>query len=434
LFFEQQPDIITLSKIGANITAGRELLKYVEEERIGIRKVNDLKKDISIGGAVADDSSEPLRSYASLRYGGFIRVSARIRIGCIMTFNIELSDGFPKVIVPDFSRTPPKFLPEHIAQGGSAEFLYERFRRPYLQSPIVTKGLDYEIAWEFTKKLNDYDLVEFNLNIIEQAVSEAKHKASSCDVAIALVDGSIIPGHLDPYIYSGSNILNKWPSDMARFILERKERILFEFLNIYESIHRSDNMVLVGAIKRSNDRSLQAMADVYYDASDQILLASAGLEGKILGPFRKHRTMKILLDELEKFSLRRCKEIFIDSYYIMKKRDSLPLQVDVVFPKYMDDVERHFILDLIYHLTEISGKHTQIERVLSGGDLEISTLRPILIVDEEAEKKLKQVKEVVEKDLSAKLYGILKELESISSIDFALFTYVPKSGMLWRVK
>jgi hypothetical protein len=100
----------------------------------------------------------------------------------------------------------------------------------------------------------------------------------------------------------------------------------------------------------------------------------------------------------------------------------------------MDDVERHFILDLIYHLTEISGKHTQIERVLSGGDLEISTLRPILIVDEEAEKKLKQVKEVVEKDLSAKLYGILKELESISSIDFALFTYVPKSGMLWRVK
>jgi hypothetical protein len=438
LFLESKPEYppIRLWEIKELAAAHLELLKHAN--KIEIDHIDNFN-NLFIGGVAVDDGSRLISSMASFGLG-FVRVSARIRIACILPFYMDTNVGSPTVI-PQMDKI--EYYPEHITQGGTAEFLVERFKKPFLdlKKPykIRSNGIDYEIASKVAKKLSEYDLVEFNMNMINYAVSRAAYKASSCDVALALVDGSILPGHLDPDIHPGSKNIEKIKEEstyLAKLLLDRKRNILQGFLSIYERILNSENIILVGAIKRSNDETLQAKARIHYGIPDQRLLRNAGLEKVILGPFEKHRVVKVLLDQFEAFSLIPREEIKIKSYYIMWRRDALPLQTDVLFPKslYEDNSIETKILKLLYDLTEESTKHTYIREIWEGGNDIIPTLRPIAIVDEVVGKKAAEISEIIEKELSFKLNDVLLYLANTVKGELTILTYVSSLGSLMEVK
>jgi len=440
--------IIELDRIHVGVNIGGKLLK-IAEEKMGakLRDVGHLKGGLYVSAVAADESSRLLEPYATLHSGAIIRISARIRIGCIAPFVLESYSDSLKIIPPEALGRQPKFIPEHISQGGTVEFSVQKlnlpkFKRPYLESPIFIRRLSFEIASEVAKKLSDYDMVEFKLGMIDQAVDEAEYEASSSDIAIVFVDGWILPGHLDPFIYPGSSIFDEWPEEVMKLILRRKEQILRKFLSIYQAVYGSENVVLIGAHKNSNDRTLQSLANTYYGHPDQQLLAGLGIEGKVLGPLKKHRVEGGeneeggLVRELRKFGIQvKRGDIDVESYYIMKRGDSLPLQVDVIFPKYMEEKERSSIIDAVYHLTEVSEKHTWLRGISGKESFKVLTLRPISIVDEKVGKKAEELAEVMERGLSKKLYDLFEELERYGRglADVALFVYFPHLASLRRV-
>jgi hypothetical protein len=439
--------IIELDKIHVSVDIGSKLLKIAEERGAKLRDVGYLKGGFYVSAVAADESSHSLEPYATLHSGAIIRISTRIRVGCIAPFGFELYGDSLKTIPPEALGRQLKFIPEHISRGGTVEFSVEKLdlpklKRPYLESPIFIRRLSFRVASEVAKKLSDYDMVEFKLDMIEQAVAEAKYEASSSDITLAFVDGWILPGHLDPFIYPGSGIFDEWPEEVTKLILGRKERILRKFLGIYQSTYGSENVVLVGAHKNSNDRTLQSLAGIYHSYPDQQLLARLGIEGKVLGPLKKHRVEGSedeeggLVRELKKFGIQvKRGDIDIESYYIMKRKDSLPLQIDVIFPKYMEERERSFIIDTIYYLTEVSEKHTWLRGMSGKESFKVLTLRPISIVDEKVGKKAEELAEVMERDLSMKLYDLFEELERYGRglADVALFVYFPHLASLRRV-
>jgi hypothetical protein len=425
-----EPITISLEEIGSDLVIGLELLERVKARGVTLRKVGSLDRArrIIVGGSAADESSRPLRPYANWSHGSFVRASARIRIAGITSLSINITDGHPKIALEKI-----RFLPEHIEKGGSVEFLVERFKRPFIERPLVIRGLTQDVAQEFARKMSEYDLIEFKQGMIDLALAEAKYKSTSCDLAVAFIDGSILPEHLDPYISPDSETLAEWPPEMARLILKRKERILRKFIQIYESAYLSENTILVGAIKNSRDRSLQALANFYYDVSDQVLLTGSMKEGDILGPFKKHRAEKVLLEELNKFNIKYSKEVAVESFYIKRRGDMLPLQLDVVYPESMDRETRNLLLEILYYLTEASEKHTRI----ASENVFVPTLAPIRIVDDEVSKKAREIEMIVERDLEGKLYSAIRLLEEYLEkypLDLALFVYKQQLGRieLWR--
>jgi hypothetical protein len=430
-----QPEVLSLDNIIISHMAGFELLKLIEKGELRLQKVGDIKvMDLIIGGAVADDSSRPLGTYAHWSSSLFVRVSARIRIGGIAPYSIFIKEGAP---VLDVKVEDMDLIPEHLTYGDSVEFLIERLRRPYLDSVRAIRGLSGEIGHEIARKLSDYDMIEFNQDLIELATAKAKYKTTWSDLSVVLIDGSILPGHLDPKIYPKSKDLEDWPSDLRKLILGRKERILRRFLHIYDSVYTSRNIILVGVTKRSNDRTLQYRVNVYYDVPDQILLSNVMREGEIIGPFVKHRIEEELVNELRKFSIEYPEVIRVDSYYVMVKETALPLQIDVVFPKYVDELNgrnvRNTILWLIAHpyLSEISRKHTWYNEQ---GEV-IPTLKPIEIVDREVSMKSEEIARLIEKDLAKSLYNVLRQLEELAlkGADISLYVFNSQVRGLRRV-
>jgi hypothetical protein len=431
---DQEP-LIIIDNMTSNATAALELLDHVKRKGI-LWKPTEVS-GIEVGGATADESSEPIASHAHVWDGGIIRVSARLRAFYVAPFQLD-ADGSV-----DVEWKEAIVEPEHLKEGGAAEILVEKLKTPFVQNPKVVKGLRFDIAQTFAQKLTDYDLIEFKHEMIHQALSVAKRKASSNDIAIALIDGTIVPGHLDPDIYPGSLYFKDWPSSLAEYIIERKKRLLIQFLNIYNIVRYSRNVILVGVIKKSNDKSLQAELNTYYDVPDQVLLASLSdrIKGTVMGPFEKHRVLDTLRDEYKKLKISLTEKFSIQSYYIFHHAytyRSLPVQLDVVFPKDMDeDIEtQRLVISLLYKLVEASDKHTNIEAKRES-DIEIYTLLPIRLVDDYISKLVKERKEIIERDIASKLYDILYNLREIykklGTSDMILFTYLPGLGRIHKV-
>ena len=423
---------IPLSKIERSISFAQEFLEKIIQKGINLSKVEGRINIIGdIGASAADDSSRPLKVHVTYRTH-IVSVVARIRIGGIAPFIIEVRDGMPTVNMDD----EIELLPEHIKKGGSVEFLVEGFRkRPYVEPRLIAENiasdLDFQIISEYAKKLNEYSIIEFQLQLIQHAIDRAERKASSYDFAIAFIDGSILPGHLDPKIHPGSEELKNWPPEMATKLIEYKYKLLDQFISIYKRVAEyRDDVVLVGAIKRSMDRTLQHRVKVHYDATDQELLSNVGLENAILGPFEKHRVME-LKEQLKLLNLTYPSDMKIDSYYIFKSTTMMPLQIDVVFPKNMEQEQRDEIIKLIAHLVEESEKHSYIAEQ-SGEVKAISTLRPIRLVDLEVSKVTEQITKVAEKELANKIYEIMEFLAQLPITETALFVYMSHLQRLKR--
>jgi len=425
---------IPLSKIEHSISFAQELFEKIVQKGINLSKVEDRINIVGdLGASAADDSSRSLKVHI-VHHTHIAGISARIRIGGIAPFITEVKNGMVTVSMDD----EVELLPEHIKRGGSVEFLVEGFRkRPYVEPRLVAKNItsdqDFQIMREYVGKLNDYSIIEFHHQLIQHAIDRAERKASSFDFAIAFIDGSILPGHLDPKIHPGSEELKNWPPEMATKLVEYKYKLLEQFISIYKRVaEQRDDVVLVGASKRSEDRTLQHRVKVYYDVPDQELLSNVGLENAILGPFEKHRVVE-LKEQLELLNLTYPADMKIDSYYIFRSTTMMPLQIDVVFPKNMEQEQRNEIVKLIAHLVEESEKHSRIAEQ-SGEVKAISTLRPIRLVDLEVTKISEQIAKVVEKELARKIYDIMEFLAQLPiTEETALFVYMSHLQRLRRL-
>jgi len=423
----------TLVKFSAHeyITMGQELRERLRSRSVPIRHVEDilgkLRGEWLLGGSAADDSSRAIRPYAHVYTGAVITVYARIRLGGILPFELKMEN-----LKPSYSYSNIRFIPEHIEREEAIEFLVKRLKSPYLERNGISiarrlMGVSLEKAHKIVEKVNEYDIIDFNRELIQTTLLEAKIKSSSTDYVFALVDGSVLPGHLDPHVRPSSDFIKELQEEspeVARELLRRKREILESYALIYETVRKSRNIILVGAVKNANDKTLQYETGVYYGLSDQKVLASGGLkEGEILGPIREHR-LKEWVEQVEEMGLSIPREEPpIETYYIAKREMGLPLKLDIVFPEDLTDEEKEKALTILWMMASEDEKHTK----MSDDPWQYRySLYPIIVVDKRAEEKSREIAARVEKELEGKLIEVMRYIAEIAlryGADVMLFVY-----------
>jgi len=436
------PETLVKFSVHEYATMGHELRERLRSLSVPIRKIDDIKSRLHgewlLGGSAADDSSYPIRPYIRVYTGAVISVYARIRLGGILPFELKMKDWSPS-----YKYGGIRFIPEHIGEeGGTVEFLVKRLRSPYLERSNISiarelAGLSLEKVRKVIEKFNEYDIIDFNRELIDLALSKAKEKSTSIDLAsyvFALVDGSILPGHLDPHIIPPSSDseneassfireLEEENPEVAKELIRRKKKILENYALIYETVRKSDNIILVGAVKNANDKTLQYETGIYYGLSDQKVLASGGLkEGEILGPIREHR-LKEWVEQVEKMGLSlSLKEPPIETYYIAKGI-GLPLKLEVIFPEDLSEEEKERILAILWAIASKDEVHTKI----SDDPWQYRySLYPVIVVDDLARKKAEELATIIKKDLEGKLTRLMEYVAELSlqyKVDIMLLVY-----------
>jgi len=328
--------------------------------------------------------------------------------------------------------------------GGSVEVLVKRVRtiEPIIKKYENLRGLPIKLFNEVARKYSDYDGIEYQLDIYFSAVYEARRKRYSSDYIIALVDGSLFPGHLDPGIRPCNERcpsklmaeLERDYPDIAKELLERKVSIIKKYSQLYQQAE--DNMILVGATKHSNDETLQVLVGEYYGISDQKLLSLGGLRGgEILGPVRKHRleewVEEVKATELDtKISTR---EPPIETYYIMKSSGGLPACFDIIFPESLSEEERKRILYVLYQMLEEDQRHSQFS---TEPRLTIHTPYPIIVLDGILAEKSREIANLMSTEMEQALHDLLKKVAELAAkypATTMLYLYNPVINSLWRV-
>jgi len=423
----------TLMKFSAHeyVTMGQELRERLRSLSIPIRRVEDFLNKLHgewlLGGSAADDSSRPIRPYARVYTGAVVTVYARIRLGGILPFELKMEN-----LKPSYSYGSIRFIPEHIEREEAIEFLVKRLKSPYLERSGISiakrlRGVSLEKVHKIVEKFNEYDIIEFNKELIQMTLLEAKIKSTSTDYVFALFDGSILPGHLDPQITPSSDFIKELQDEspeVAKELIRRKKEILESYALIYETVRKSKNIILVGAVKNANDKTLQYETGVYYGLSDQKVLASGGLrEGEILGPIREHR-LKVWVEQVEEMGLNLPrKEPPVETYYIAKSDGGLPLKLDIVFPEDLRDEEKEKALAILWIMASEDEVHTK----MSDEPWQYKySLYPIIIVDKRVSDKSREIAIRVEKELEGKLVELMKYIAEIAlryGADVMLFVY-----------
>jgi len=427
----KMPETLTKFSVHEYITMGQELRERLRSLSIPIRKIDDIKSKLRgewlLGGSAADDSSRPIRPYARIFTGAIITVYARIRLGGILPFELEIENLKPSYRFMDNIR----FIPEHIDKG-DIEFLVKRLKSPYLERGSISIartliGVPLERIHKIVEKFNEYDIIEFNRGLIQMNLLEAEMKSTYTDYVFALVDGDILPGHLDPHVTPSSDFIKELEEEnpeVARELLRRKREILENYALIYETVRKSKNVVLVGAVKNANDKTLQYEAGVYYGLSDQKVLASGGLrEGEILGPIREHR-LKVWVEQVEEMGLNLPREEPpIETYYIAKSDRGLPLKLDIVFPEDLSDEEKEKLLAILWIMATEDEVHTK----MTDDPWQYRySLYPVIVVDRRVWEKSGEIATIVEKELEGKLIEVMRYIAEIAlryGTDVMLFVY-----------
>ena len=436
LSYLEMPDIlidelIRKTSSDETIKAGWSLRRELQRLGVPVWKVSEFKSDYIIGGSAGDESSRHIRPYAKLYTGSVIAVTARIRLGGVLPYEAIINQGTPRI-----SFAEPRFIPDHINRGGTVEFLVKRFKEPFLGAFKKLEGFSADLARELARKYDEYSIEEFKMMLISLALNEARYKSTASDFAIALVDGSILPGHLDPHIAPGKDKyewIEREAPDIARDLLSTKERLLRSYWALYSQARYSENVVLVGAVKSSMDITLQSKTKTYYGCSDQDLLASGLREGEVLGPFKKHR-LKEWVIQVKKMEIKELpqEEPPIESYYIKKFPHDVPLQLDIVFPVSFSGEDKRKVISVIYTMIEVSEKHTKLYEKATV----VPTLAPIRLIDSEVSKKSEEITNILRREIEGKLAELLMELAKLAlryGADFALYVYDSYVRKLRRV-
>jgi len=433
----------------AKVAYGRQLVEQVLKEHPNIKLLDiekaagGLRGEYIIGGATSDESFRFLRTYSRMYTGSIIAAYARLRIGGTLPFELSFNLGNYKK--PHYQFDGVRFIPDYIDKmGGSVEVLVKRIKiiEPIIKKDEKLKGLPIELFKEVTSKYSDYDSIEYRLDIYFSAVYEARRKRYSSDYIIALVDGSLFPGHLDPGIRPCNERcpsklmaeLERDYPDIVKELLERKVNIIKKYSQLYQQAE--DNIVLVGAIKHSNDETLQVLVGEYYGISDQKLLSLGGLRGgEVLGPVRKHR-LKEWVEEVKAMELDTkigTREPPIETYYVMKSSDGLPACFDIIFPESLSEREKKLVLYVLYQMLEEDQRHSQFS---TEPRLITHTPYPIIVLDDILTKKSREIANLMSAEMEQALTELLRKLAELAAkypATTMLYLYNPVTNSSWRL-
>jgi len=283
------------------------------------------------------------------------------------------------------------FVPEDL--GSARDILY------FYYIPIEVKVKSEKtrrIIRKVWEKRRDFEKSLFHAELMSKSLKRASSVSNEYDLVLVLIDGSSLPPHLDPYVGPGTRfMLDVWKlvsyDEMAK-LFEMKKRMLRTYLNIFERVLESRNIVLVGAVKRSEDQTLQykVFRHVEEGRSDIDVLISYLRSGEGIGPYFIDRLF-MFAKELRRFHIKKTTneeikhKIPIHSYIVRMYEHVLPMRLDVLTPPALGKMEQN-IVNLLANLIIPSRKHTYIagkdEKIM----LEVPTLFPIYLVDKELDK------------------------------------------------
>jgi hypothetical protein len=311
-------------------------------------------------------------------------------------------DGQDKLSKPDLRIDPPNDDDYFIL--GARKLSEEAINHNRLHTSVPHKKIE-----RITRVLGDQWTVGKQLGLLKMIIDESRKLSREFKLVIALMDGSILPWELNMDVSPGSRLFSGLPGELVDKILRNEERNLRGFNELFNEVYNSGDIILVGAVKKYSDWTLQDMVNRAPDKEkpDQVLLSNIMEENTVFKvPFRSHR-FDTFIAKLNRFKIGRGRYV-IGTYYIRHKLTAYPLRLEVLAPRGLPWDVVSAVPHLLTHLAVTSERHTFINKT-RGGSLGVPTLLPIYVVDNEVrERGIAEVAEAA--------YVIDKEWERIREI------------------
>jgi hypothetical protein len=338
----------------------------------------------------------------------------------------ELRDYFDDVCIVAGDETLPKIPHElvmrngktiHIHLGvymhGVTSLKYSIEKNEYtdlvfrIESP---NDDDYVVAKTFSEKVVDLSNVVLytktkkirgvlenqwsvskQLELLNMIIDESRKLLRQCRLVLALMDGSILPWHINLEIVPKSKVFAGLPDEIVKKVLKEETRLFLSFNKLFSDVQNSDGLVLVGAVKNSKDRSLHAALNIVTsdEVSDQTRLASIMDEKTVLKSFAREYRFGLFIEKLAKLGIE-YGGYNVDVYYVRRDTTMYPLKLEILPSAALPNNVVSAVPHLLAHMVIESGKHTIMTRRTGAGFLKIPTLRPIDIIDQEISMKGKE--------------------------------------------
>jgi hypothetical protein len=333
-------------------------------------------------GIVAGDESIPKKAHElehvqkiiHIYYGVYIRGVGDFE--CIL--NSDISNSIPLVNLLGLRIEQPNEDDYFVARRlSNVSISLSRLYNPVLYNKIKRVKRVLEDQWRVDKQLN----------LLRLIIDEAHKLREKFKLVLALMDGSILPWELNMDIAPGSRFFIGLPDDLVDAIVKKEKEIMHGFNELLSEVYNSNGIVLVGAVKKSHDTTLQSMVGREHDedAPDQVLLSDIMEKDTVLKiPFEQHR-FRVFMMKLNKFGIRRS-NYTIATYYVRHRSITYPLKLEVLVPRGLPTNVAQAIPHLLTYLVVESDRHTYINKP-KGDFLKTPTLLPIHVVDEKVNEK-----------------------------------------------
>jgi len=360
----------------------------------GISKLEDTLNHLKNMGVrriliiAADETIHPFR--VAIRYRdkvSILKVESKFGLVKELVFNIQL---------PRFTCGGDdcwsSYVPEDL---GSAK--EDVLKIHFIPINAEVKGMETrEVVRKVYEKRRDFEGALFHARLMSKALKRVKSIGNEYDLVLVLIDGPLLPPHLDPHVGRGTRLmLDVWRllgEEEMKMLLDMKEVMLSTYLNIFDQVLQSENTVLVGAVKRSRDQTLQYRLFGYIEEGryDIDVLVSYLRANVGVGPYFIDRLF-MFAKELRRFNIEKVTNegvkyrVPVHSYIVRRFEYALPIRLDVIMSDVLRGMEKS-IVNLLANFVVTSNKHTYIagkeEKLL----LKVPTLFPIHLVDEELDK------------------------------------------------
>jgi hypothetical protein len=393
--------------------------KKLQKKEIPYFKVSEINdvlnrlRNVGVRRILIISADETIRVFrVAIGYWRVHILKVETKFGLIKEFGIDIQRN--KIICGE-GGCWSSFVPEDL--GSAKDILY------FYYIPInveVRAEKTLQIVRKIREKRRDFENALFHADLISKAFKRAISVGGGYDLALVLVDGPLLPPHLDPQVGLGMRFM----LDVWRFVsygemqnlLDMKEHMLRTYLSIFERVLGSKNVVLVGAVKRSEDQTLQyeVFKRVEEGRSDIDVLVGYLKKGGGIGPYFIGR-LSMFAKELRRFQIKNIsdeeikREVPIHSYMIRMYEYVLPIRLDVLVPPALHKMEQD-IVNLLANLVMPSRKHTHFAGKKEEILLEIPTLWPIYLVDKELDKLGKFVESVYRTEIKKAWVPIRNQL------------------------
>jgi len=239
--------------------------------------------------------------------------------------------------------------------------------------------------------LEDQWSVSKQLELLNLIINEARKLSKQCGLVLALMDGTILPLHINLEIAPKSKVFAGLLDEIVNKVLKEETRLFSGFNKLFSDVLNSDGLVLVGAVKKSKDKSLHAALNIITgdEISDQVRLASIMDEKTVLKSFAREYRFGLFIEKLARLGIG-YGGYNVDVYYVRGDMTMYPLKLEILPSTTLPSNVVSAVPHLLAHMVVESNKHTIVTRRTGTGFLKIPTLRPIDIVDQEISMKGKE--------------------------------------------